>query len=199
MSAMNRRGFLGVLGAGVLSTGGMSGAQQFDSLAGRGATGTLRDPGVAGMPRDRVTAVDNDMFIQDVEHRIKCQCGCNLDVFTCRTTDFTCGTSPRMHREVLALHRSGKDAQGIVDAFVAQYGEQVLMAPKPVGFNWAGYLVPGVLVLLGGGILAAVLRRRIAATAGTSPMAASTSAAPVSSASPEDLERLRRALAGLES
>ena len=35
-----------------------------------------------------------------LEHRLKCQCGCILDVYTCRTTDFSCPVSPAMHRDV---------------------------------------------------------------------------------------------------
>jgi len=35
----------------------------------------------------------------DLEHQIHCQCGCNLDVYTCRTTDFSCSVSPAMHAE----------------------------------------------------------------------------------------------------
>ena len=31
----------------------------------------------------------------ELEHQIHCQCGCNLDVYTCRTTDFSCEVSPR--------------------------------------------------------------------------------------------------------
>jgi cytochrome c-type biogenesis protein CcmH len=130
-----------------------------------------------------------------VEHRLKCQCGCNLDVYTCRTTDFTCRTSPAMHRAVLALQDQGKTAQEIADAFVAKYGEQALMAPKPEGFNLAGYLVPGVLILTIGGLLAAFLSRRRSALAA----AAMVSPPGTGGASTEDLERLKRALAELES
>ena len=39
----------------------------------------------------------------ELEHHIRCQCGCTLDVFTCRTTDFSCQVSPAMHRDVMAL------------------------------------------------------------------------------------------------
>jgi cytochrome c-type biogenesis protein CcmH len=54
-----------------------------------------------------------------LEHRIHCQCGgCTLDVYTCRTTDFTCQISPAMHRDVLALVDGGNGAQEINDAFV---------------------------------------------------------------------------------
>ncbi|HKT59545.1 MAG TPA: cytochrome c-type biogenesis protein CcmH, partial [Gemmatimonadales bacterium] len=122
-------------------------------------------------------------------------CGCTLDVFTCRTTDFSCTYSPRLHREVLALRSQGKTAQQVLDAFVAKYGEKALMAPKPKGFNLAGYLVPGVAIASAGAALAMLIvrRRRVVAAAGPAPVPG-----PVAEASPEELERLRRALAEVE-
>ena len=125
-----------------------------------------------------------------------CNCGCTLDVFTCRTTDFSCTYSPALHREVLALRNEGKTAQQILDAFVAKYGEKALMAPEPRGFNLWGYLLPGVAIGIAGIALGAVLRRReaLAAAAGRP---AQSAVAPVS-ATPEELERLRHALEEVE-
>ena len=74
-----------------------------------------------------------------LEHRIRCQCGCTLDVYTCRTTDFSCKVSPAMHGDVLALVEGGYDAQEIIDAFVGAYGERALMAPSKSGFNLVGW------------------------------------------------------------
>ena len=116
-----------------------------------------------------------------VERQIRCQCGCTLDVYICRTTDFSCQVSPAMHRDVIALVEGGHSAQEIIDAFVETYGEVALMAPKREGFNWAGYLVPFAALAVGGAALVTVLRRmqnraaRVAATAqsmgaGASPL-----------------------------
>lgn len=167
-----------------------------DSLAGRGATGTLRDPVAAGRPRLPTEPRENDAEIQAIEQRLACSCGCTLDIFTCRTTDFTCTYSPELHREVLALRESGKTAQQILDAFVAKYGEKALMAPKPQGFNLAGYLLPGALIAAAGaGLLMFIGRRRNAvAAAGTG---SATPPLPVT-ASREELERLERELADVE-
>jgi cytochrome c-type biogenesis protein CcmH len=182
---------------GVQAIQGMQAMQ--DSLAGRGAAGTLRDPDAVGRSRSPTDAVENNAEIQAIEQRLACNCGCTLDVFTCRTTDFSCTYSPRLHREVLALRAQGKNAEQILDAFVAKYGEKALMAPKAQGFNWLGYLVPGSAILLAGGVLLAVIGRRkeSAAVAGASGRAGTDAAAPVS-ASPEELEQLRRALAEVE-
>jgi cytochrome c-type biogenesis protein CcmH len=90
-----------------------------------------------------------------IEHRLRCQCGCTLDVYTCRTTDFSCQVSPSMHRDVMALVSGGYSAQEILDAFVGTYGERVLMAPPAAGFNLFGWLAP--FVALGGGAIFVVV------------------------------------------
>jgi cytochrome c-type biogenesis protein CcmH len=200
MSDCSRRAFVLRLGAAALLP-----LQQAQSpLAGQGEVGTLREPGAAGRPRAPTEIADYDERIKTVEQRLACSCGCTLDIFTCRTTDFTCTYSPKLHREVVELDRAGKTAQEILDTFVAKYGEKALMAPKPEGFNLWGYLLPGSAILLAGGALAAFIsRRRVAvaeAAAGGPPLrgdaAAPTAEAPPSvNATPEEMERLRRALA----
>ncbi len=186
-AAVSRRGFFRV-------ALGLQAPQ--DSLPGRGSTGTLRDPAAAGRPR-LPTDLRDDAAIQAIEQRLACNCGCTLDVFTCRTTDFTCTYSPELHREVLALRDNGKTAQEILDTFVAKYGEKALMAPKPQGFNLAGYLLPGALIAAAGAGLVLFIGRRKAAVA-ASPGGAAAAASAELQASPEELERLRRALADIE-
>jgi cytochrome c-type biogenesis protein CcmH len=95
----------------------------------------------------------------DLEHQIHCQCGCNLDVYTCRTTDFACSVSPAMHSDVMGLVDGGHSAQEILAAFKAVYGEKVLMAPVRSGFNLVGYTMPFVALGAGAIGVAALLRR----------------------------------------
>jgi cytochrome c-type biogenesis protein CcmH/NrfF len=195
---VSRRTFLrGGVGA-VLMFGQGDGsflAQGQDSLAGRGPTGTLRDPGSVGRTRRPTEAGENSAEIQAIEKRLACNCGCTLDVFTCRTTDFSCTYSPALHREVLALRAGGKTAQQILDAFVAKYGEKALMAPEPHGFNLAGYFLPGAAIASAAAGLFLFISRRKLAVAG--PPAAPMTSQPAS-ATPEEMERLRRALGELE-
>ena len=160
-----------------------------DSLPGTGPSGRLWDPSRAGRPVEPVTARDNDAALQAIEKQIRCTCGCNLDVYTCRTTDFTCGTSPVMHRRVLALAEAGKTAQQIIDEFVKENGVAILMAPPKRGFNLAGYFVPSLAIFIGAAILTLLLWRWSRAAA---PAPAPLS--PDEAASPEELERLRREL-----
>ena len=80
----------------------------------------------------------------DLEHQINCQCGCPLDVYTCRTTDFSCSVSPAMHADVMGLVTGGYSATEILAAFQKVYGERVLMSPIKSGFNWLGYVTPSI-------------------------------------------------------
>jgi cytochrome c-type biogenesis protein CcmH len=109
----------------------------------------------------------------DLEHQIHCQCGCNLDVYTCRTTDFACSVSPAMHADVMGLVAGGHTAPEILSAFRAVYGEKVLMAPLKSGFNLVGYTMPFVALGTGAVIVAALLKRwksRTPAFAGIQPL-----------------------------
>jgi cytochrome c-type biogenesis protein CcmH len=137
-----------------------------------------------------MTNVERD----ELEHHIHCQCGCTLDVFTCRTTDFSCQVSPAMHRDVIALVNGGHTAQEIIDAFVGVYGERALMAPKRSGFNLLAWFTPGALVLAAGALLFMWLRHRerpATITNGARPVAI-----PGLDATPEELARLAAAVKG---
>jgi cytochrome c-type biogenesis protein CcmH/NrfF len=194
MLHVDRRSFLTMGATGLLGVmaSWRRGVVQ-DSLAGSGPAGKVWDPARAGRPMDATTAGDTDAAIQAIEKQLKCTCGCGLDIYTCRTTDFTCAYSPALHKDVLALAARGKTAQEILDAFVAQYGQQALMAPPKRGFNLAGYFVPSIAVLVAGGFLIRTLRRWTRAAAADAVAAGPASSRPVD-ASPAELERLRREL-----
>jgi cytochrome c-type biogenesis protein CcmH/NrfF len=190
---LDRREFL-TIGAGsllsVVASWRRTTLQSPDSLPGTGPSGRLWDPGRAGRPLSPVTAADNDAAIQAIEKQIHCTCGCNQDVYTCRTTDFTCTTSPAMHQRVVTLAQAGKTGQQILDQFVRENGVAILMAPPKRGFNLAGYFVPSLLIVAAGAVLALVLRRwtRAAPAPAVAPPVASVAA------TPEELEHLRREL-----
>ncbi len=125
-----------------------------------------------------------------LEHRIRCQCGCTLDVFTCRTTDFSCQVSPAMHRDIMSLVQGGYNAQEILDAFVNVYGDQALMAPPREGFNIVGYVLPGIAIGVGAIVLAVVMRR----WKRENVIVAATPGAPDIGASPDEMRRLDAAV-----
>ena len=135
-----------------------------------------------------VSAAERDAL----EHRIRCQCGCTLDVYTCRTTDFSCQVSPSMHRDVMGLVAGGYTSQETLDAFVGVYGERVLMAPPAAGFNLLGWIAP-FAVLGGGTVLVVSLLRRWRRQAPVAPLAAPQTSRPTD-ATDDELARLEAAV-----
>ena len=129
---------------------------------------------VALAAKPNATASMTDAQRDDLEHKLHCQCGCNLDVYTCRTTDFACSVSPAMHADVMGLVSGGYNAQEILAAFKAVYGEKVLMAPGKSGFNLLGYTMPFVALGSGAILVSVLLKRwksRAALTATSAPTA----------------------------
>ena len=183
------------VGAGVVSVfAGAARAQQGDVRAkdtsnlfpmDQGAAQTVRLP-----PKQGATASMSNDERDALEHRIRCQCGCTLDVFTCRTTDFSCQVSPAMHRDVMALVAGGYTANEILDAFTKVYGDRALMAPPKVGFNVVGYVLPGTAVAIGAVVLAVVIKRWNRMAARSAPV---TAGAPLD-ASADELARLDAAI-----
>lgn len=173
------------------------------------AIGRLRVPTVV-QDRARTDSLDNALLVQALEKRLKCTCGCNLDVFTCRTTDFTCTTSPALHGDVLERLRADgggltqASVERVIASFVTQYGESILMQPPRSGFNWTAYLTPFIALLAGAALLGALLRRGMVAPRRTDALAHNDGADQSSARAPErlsasDAERLRRELESIDS
>lgn len=181
--AVSRRDFFAraILGASAVVAGRRLGAQQpdrrgmlHDSSVVKDSTNLFAmDQGAARQvslpPKPNAVPLLTDLQRDELEHKIHCQCGCTLDVFTCRTTDFSCQVSPAMHRDVVALVQGGYSAQEIIDAFVNVYGDRVLMAPRKSGFDLLAWVTPGILVLIVGALLVVVLRRWRAAPVADAP------------------------------
>ncbi len=193
-----RRAFLRNVALGGLTlvgVGTLRAQEASQGTSGGGGAGRLYNPN-AVQQRAPTVGADNDVQIMELEKTLKCQCGCNLDIYTCRTTDFTCTTSPALHREITALWNDNKTADQIREEFVREYGEQALMAPKAEGFNLAGYFVPGIVMLIGIGLLSMWILRRQRQVSSVPSLAATEAIdiAAVAGATPEELERLRKAL-----
>lgn len=198
---MRRREFLvGAGGLGAVLAARVLGAQQapaqnfgpMDQSAYR-ATYRPAKPGAA----PSMTDLERDAL----EKQLKCQCTCSLDVYTCRTTDFTCPVSPAMHTDVMRLVAGGYDKDEILAAFVETFGEVALTSPKKEGFNWAGYLMPAAALTTGAVVLTMMLRRWSTAAQAAQAAAASAAIAPGGSntpaaveASADEMARLERAL-----
>jgi cytochrome c-type biogenesis protein CcmH len=163
---MNRRRFFAAsaAGAAVLLTARLAHAQENEGQQGPANTGAANTV----MESDRFKSVTlppkgapvmDQAKRDELEHHLHCQCGCNLDVYTCRTTDFSCEVSPAMHRDVMALVAGGYSAPEIIAAFKNVYGDRVLMAPPSSGFDLAAWITPFVALSAGIALVLVVLRR----------------------------------------
>lgn len=170
------------------AAGGQDAAQNFAPMEQGAYRPTLRPDKPGATPK--LTDEQRDAL----EHRIKCQCGCILDVYTCRTTDFTCQVSPAMHRDVMRLIAGGYDGDEILAAFVETYGEVAMTEPKKEGFNWAGYFAPSVALATGAVLLTVLVRKWTAESRVAAAARASVPGAAIPGMSDEDRARLDRAL-----
>lgn len=151
-----------ILSSSVLATSLVAGRranamQTTQSFAGPMEQDAYRPVRLASIAGARPSMTDEKR--DELEHQIKCQCGCVLDVYTCRTTDFSCSVSPAMHGDVMTLVEGGYNSAQILGAFQSVYGEQILMAPLRKGFNLVGYLLPSVVLVTGGVLVAGLIRK----------------------------------------
>lgn len=109
--------------------------------------------------KPNATPVVDEQGIEALERRLACPCPCTLDVYTCRTTDFSCGISPAVHADVLRLVEGGYSADEIMAAMTETYGDFILMTPRKQGFNLLAWFAPFAAVGAGAVVIAALLRR----------------------------------------
>ncbi|HUD71787.1 MAG TPA: cytochrome c-type biogenesis protein CcmH [Dongiaceae bacterium] len=90
-----------------------------------------------------------------VESRLMCYCGCtDLTVKVCN-----CGTAANIKADIAARLDAGATADQVVDAYVAQYGEQIRSAPTRSGFNLLAWIMPFAVILAGGLMVVSLVRR----------------------------------------
>lgn len=74
--------------------------------------------------------------------------------------------------------QQGQTEAQIRDYFVAQYGQQVLGAPPPQGFNWLAYILPAIGIILGAVIAWFSIRQWLVRRADSATAAAEAPAIP---------------------
>lgn len=93
--------------------------------------------------------------------------------------------------------RQGKSDQEIKDYFVVRYGEWVLLSPRAEGANWAVWLLPALLLLVGAFTIARALRGpKVAQAQAQAPDAAASAPPPAAGAEDEYLRRVREEVEG---
>jgi cytochrome c-type biogenesis protein CcmH/NrfF len=117
--------------------------------------------------------------------RLMCMCGCNQVLIQCN--HINCPSSAPMLKELEAHISTGQADDLVVQAFVQEYGDQVLSSPPNRGFNSLAVLLPGIAFVLGLGLVTLVImqwRKQI-------PVTASARRELQSKVSPDTLARAR--------
>jgi cytochrome c-type biogenesis protein CcmH len=93
--------------------------------------------------------------VDEITAKIICDCGCNnLTIKNC-----TCGKADQVRSDVASRLDAGQGSAAILQAYVDEYGEQILAAPTREGFNLVGWLTPFAALLAGAALLLFALRR----------------------------------------
>ena len=111
---------------------------------------------VVGEPEDPIPATE--AALEEKTHAI----GLLLRCPVCQgsaVADSPSSTAVNMKNEVRDLVALGFSRDQILRYFESSYGQFVLMEPKAEGINWLVWLLPGVLVLGGLGLIASTIKR----------------------------------------
>lgn len=70
----------------------------------------------------------------------------------------TCGYAQKQQARIDALLAQGKTKQQVIDAFIADFGKQVLSKPPAEGFNLTAWVMPPLVLIFGFFVVRSVLR-----------------------------------------
>lgn len=105
---------------------------------------------------DPVSSSRDNPTQAQVESELTCQCGCGLTVHSCN--HLNCSSGEPLKVEIREQIQAGKTLPEILSHFEGKYGEVILSAPTQRGFNLAAWVVPFVMIGIGGVGVAFVLR-----------------------------------------
>ena len=100
------------------------------------------------------------LTIDEVANELICQCGCSMVLSECNHA--ICESREEMKLLIGDQIDQGNSKQQIIQSFVDLYGEQVLSSPSRRGFNLIVWIVPFVLLFIGGALIYFRLRKWVA-------------------------------------
>ena len=104
-----------------------------------------------------VAARSPEQIAQDIGYKVYCMCGCVTALNHCPHEN--CPVKSEMHKIIRTGLAEGKAEPAILQDLVDRYGEQVLAAPPPHGFNLTAWILPGVGLLIGLFLAVTIVRR----------------------------------------
>jgi len=88
-----------------------------------------------------------DQVQKDISNKVYCMCGCATALAHC--PDLHCPVKAKMDQIIRTDLEQGKSEPAVLQDLVDQYGEKVLAAPPPHGFNLTAWILPSVGLLIG--------------------------------------------------
>ena len=116
-----------------------------------------------------VAAASSKPTVKSLGDALICQCGCNQTVNECNHLE--CPVRSQMRAMMAKEIAAGKGETAILQDFVLKYGVKVLASPPTQGFNITVWILPGIGLLLGLGLVVFIVRhwRRPPAGAAAAP------------------------------
>ncbi len=120
-----------------------------------------------------------DQLQKKISREVYCMCGCATALAHC--PDLHCPVKAQMDKIIRTDLQEGKSEHAVLLDLVDHYGEKVLAAPPPQGFNLTAWILPGIGLLIGLFLAITIVRRwrrpALAAAAPASHVDASVRAA----------------------
>ena len=95
--------------------------------------------------------------VDSLGNQVQCVCGCIAPLNQCPHID--CATRTEMQAFMKKEIAEGKDETAILQDLSLRYGVQVLAAPPARGFNLTVWILPGVGLIVGLGVVVVIVRR----------------------------------------
>jgi cytochrome c-type biogenesis protein CcmH len=92
-----------------------------------------------------------------VSQGLTCQCGCGLTVANCNHP--TCSFSVPVREQIESMIGKGQSGAQIIAFYRQKYGEKILSAPTTEGFNLVAWVMPFLVVVLGGAVIVYMANR----------------------------------------
>jgi len=109
---------------------------------------SLAVPGALGADKEALKRIESNM---------KCLCDCPHLVADCGDE---CGPAPQIRANIQKLLASGMTEEQVFAKYEEEFGPRIHGAPKPEGFNLVAWVLPFVVLTLGGVVVAVFLKNR---------------------------------------
>lgn len=97
--------------------------------------------------------------LEQVGNQVYCQCGCVTVLNHCPHLPSECQSRAQMQSVILTGIQQGKTDPSILKDLVDRFGVHVLASPPATGFNLTVWVLPGVALIIGLGIVLLIVRR----------------------------------------